>query len=237
MKIDDLLSLAGDHPLNSFPWGGRIVDAVNFVADQNHRVNVELTGREARTIVRSLPSPSLMRLFAMDFDPETGEVKEQAEHHHEPEPFKAPTPHFEPGPGYGGGMMPAPAGMPPGYGPVGYPPPRMPAVEPNHAKSTMALIMGGVITFIALMLAVVISFTAVKTGQMPDTRALTSFGQVMSDVIRVYMDDGKGPPPTSPNTPNYDPGYNAYPTPVYNNDAYPSAPLGGDVPYNPQPRE
>lgn len=76
MKIEKLLYIAGDLPLQTFDWGKRVVEIINFVADNRHKVSVRLTGQEAKAVTDSLTTDLKEKLDRLRLNIETGEVNE-----------------------------------------------------------------------------------------------------------------------------------------------------------------
>lgn len=164
MKIDDLLLVAGDNTLESFVWGPRLVDVVNFHGDGKNRLDETMTGVEARHIFRSMNMGVLLRLHEFDFDIQSGELRELTPP--EPEPIVEPEPY-----------VPEPA--PVVVAPV--------AIDPNAGRNRIALTMAAIITGITIVLVLVISYISIKSGEMQDTTGVVGLAQAMAEVIKALI--------------------------------------------------
>lgn len=60
MKLDDVLAMAGDHPLSEFPWGASAVLLMNSIAVTEDQIDVNHTGKQAYEKLRRLPSATLL---------------------------------------------------------------------------------------------------------------------------------------------------------------------------------
>lgn len=65
---------------------------------------------------------------------------------------------------------------------------------PQKAKNNLSLIMGGTLVIVTLLLAVAMSVTTVKKGEMPDSKALESVMQILGEVVKTYIKQ-PGPAP------------------------------------------
>lgn len=66
MKLDDVLAAAGDHTLSTYDWGPGIVVLVNSSVPAECQIDLSLTGKEARTKLRSAPMSTLMAIMTRD---------------------------------------------------------------------------------------------------------------------------------------------------------------------------
>lgn len=66
MKIDDVLAMAGDHPLSSFEWGPSAVVLVNSLLTVENRIDVTHTGKQAHNKLRLLPASILISILTRE---------------------------------------------------------------------------------------------------------------------------------------------------------------------------
>lgn len=66
MKLDDLVGLAGDHPLSDFEWSTQLVLLFNNLVAEDYHLNVSMTGKQAHDKMRSLPLATLMTILTQD---------------------------------------------------------------------------------------------------------------------------------------------------------------------------
>lgn len=74
MKLDDVLAAAGDHPLSSFDWGPSMVILINSLVPGDCQIDIGLTGKEARSKMRSAPLTTLMAIMTRDVQINSGSV-------------------------------------------------------------------------------------------------------------------------------------------------------------------
>lgn len=172
MKIDDLLGEAGSKPLSEFGWAEGVLETINSELTIDHRIDSSITGIEASKVIRSLSSAALLRLLTVRVDARGCP--------------KAPVP------------VPTPA------------PAAAPAVKAAVKESStwlsrimlmraaLPLLVGVVITLMGLMLAAVVSFTSVKTGQVPNQSNLQGIVQIMAEMVKVYNGAMLAPVPEAP---------------------------------------
>ena len=66
MKLDDVLAMAGDHPLSGFAWGASAVLLVNSIAATEDQIDVNHTGQQAYEKLRRLPSSTLIAVLTRE---------------------------------------------------------------------------------------------------------------------------------------------------------------------------
>lgn len=66
MKLDDVLAMAGDHPLSGFPWGASAVLLMNSIAASQDQIDVNHTGSQAYEKLRRLPSSTLLAVLTRE---------------------------------------------------------------------------------------------------------------------------------------------------------------------------
>jgi len=66
MKLDDVLAMAGDHPLSGFPWGASAVLLMNSIAASQDQIDVNHTGKQAYEKLRRLPSTTLLAVLTRE---------------------------------------------------------------------------------------------------------------------------------------------------------------------------
>jgi hypothetical protein len=83
MKLDDVLAMAGDHPLSEFPWGASAVLLMNSIAVTEDQIDVNHTGKQAYEKLRRLSSATLLCVLtrevsvignSVEFVPSQGEA-------------------------------------------------------------------------------------------------------------------------------------------------------------------
>ncbi len=187
MKIGDILNIVGGFPLKQFEFGEALVRVLNqhlaqHVVSRDQLLTVEDTGEEVRSALYRLPPRELAELILVEFDLGSQQVV------HEPEPV--PSAECEPGP------LPPP----PTSAPAPAPPPPSPITRTitqplgEKARSRLALTMGATLVVATLLLAVSMSASTVKTGEMPDSSALRSVVQILGEVIKSYIQRPAAPP-------------------------------------------
>ena len=217
MKIDDLLILAGSHRLDTYGWGLRLVDVVNFMANDGAKVNATMTGTEAHSVMRGLPSAKLLKMLMVDLDIATGDATGMDE--------QLPAPVLEATPP----VTPVTPPMNDGeWGQNDYeiePPNRRHKDWKIQRKHVLGLAMGLVIVMIALSMAGIVTVTTIRTGTPTDSRGLVSIVQVMGDVVKsMFTSDSQAQPyGTNPyGTAPYGPA-------PYDPSAVPAGPIGGPI--------
>ena len=198
MLIGDMLNLVGALKLNQFEWGAALVEVFNerlkeHVVDPSKLLTAEHTGLEARAALYSLPATELADLVVLDFDPGNHTVNETPATPvagHDPAPCVPCTPAPAPAPP----PAPKPAPAKPAPAPKITDPAGMINSLPQKAKKNLALIMGGTLVVIALLLAVAMSATTVKKGEMPDSSALETVFQIRGEVVKTYIKTQPTPP-------------------------------------------
>lgn len=192
MLIGDMLNLVGALQFKQFEWGEALVNYFNeqldeHTVDKTHLLSVESTGVDARAALFSLPAAEMAALVVKDFDPGSRTIHDApaapaAGPAHTPAPAQVPFP-SSPTP------KPAPKPAPKITDPVG-----MISALPQKAKNNLSLIMGGTLVVVTLLLAVAMSVTTVKKGEMPDSKALESVVQILGEVVKTYIKQ-PGPAP------------------------------------------
>lgn len=174
MKLGDLLQLAGPRKLNEFPWGASLVGIFNTHLEGHLPAGVEVltaevSAEDAREALLHLPTDDLLSLLGAEFDMSAMQLKVAEA---------------------------APAAVAP-VAPVKPPQALSPTAERKaKTKSTLALMFGGTLCAIALFIAIASSATAYKTGEMPDSSALTKVAEIMGEVLKAYS--AKPTDPTQP---------------------------------------
>lgn len=191
MKLDDLLSLAGNHPLETFDWGPRVVEVINYWVGVGFKVNASMTGAQTRQVIRSLPPAQLIHLFSIDLDTQTGKVTDERD---DDEPHSP---------------VPTPVVVPPAE-----PPRRSPTYEryeerdepevesrrrylprrrtdgPRNTKLAFALTFGSVIALIAITLTIVTVKASMNGTTPPESSTLVKVVQALADVTGMFADTG-----------------------------------------------
>lgn len=196
MLIGDMLNVVGALKLKQFEWGGALVEVFNerlkeHVVDDTKLLTVENTGLEARAALFTLPARELAELVGTDFDPGSHEINETPA-----TPVAGVDPPVctpPPAP-----VTPAPVPAPVKPAPKITNPAGLINSLPQKAKNNMALIMGGTLVVIALLLAVAMSATTVEKGEMPDSKALETVVQILGEVVKTYMKSNPTPPAPGP---------------------------------------
>lgn len=181
MLIGDMLNLVGALQFKQFEWGEALVNYFNdqldeHTVDKTHLLSVESTGVDARAALFSLPAAEMAALVVKDFDPGSRTI-----HDTPAAPVAGPTPAQVPFPS-SPTPKPAPKPAPKITDPVG-----MISALPQKAKNNLSLIMGGTLVIVTLLLAVAMSVTTVKKGEMPDSKALESVMQILGEVVKTYI--------------------------------------------------
>jgi hypothetical protein len=194
MLIGDMLNVVGALKLKQFEWGAALVEVFNdrlkeHVVDDTKLLTIEHTGLEARAALFSLPAMELAELVGADFDPGSHAVNESpatpvAGHDAVPAPCVPCTP--APVPVTPAAPVPAPKPAPAKPVKITDPASLINSL-PQKAKNNLALVMGGTLVVVALLLAVAMSATTVKKGEMPNSKALETVVQILGDVVRTYM--------------------------------------------------
>lgn len=169
MKIDDLLTFAGDHRLSSFTWGTRIVDVVNFHGDGIHRISLEQTGLEAKRILRSMEASVLVKMFTLDYDIETGKVTEDNLDDDEPTNY------------------PVPDDTPPPEAPVTPPKADTGLFAGEPLKNKVILIIAAILTFLAITLVTIVSIVSIQTGQMQESETSVGLVNALAEIIKALF--------------------------------------------------
>lgn len=223
-KIDDLMLLAGAHRLDTFDWGPRLVEVVNFVANDGTKIHVEMTGKEAHAAMRGLPSPKLLKMLAVSLDIETGVATGVEESLPQPAVEAVPV-----------APVPAPPLNPNEQWGVNdfeiQPPTATRRSWKIQRKHLLGLAMGFVIVIIAMAMATIVSVTTIKTGTPTDSRGLVAVVQVMGDVVKSLFSSSSPPPQYGPAPYGTDPtdGFGTAPNPQMPTGT-PQAPIGGTAP-------
>ncbi len=66
MKLDDILTAAGDHPLSGFDWGASVVILINSLVPAECHIDVSHTGKEARSKLRNAPASTLLTILVRE---------------------------------------------------------------------------------------------------------------------------------------------------------------------------
>lgn len=66
MKLDDVLAMAGEHPLSGFDWGTSVVILYNGLVPTENHIVVSNTGRQAYEKLRRLPTATLMAVLTRE---------------------------------------------------------------------------------------------------------------------------------------------------------------------------
>lgn len=72
MKVDDLLDSAGSDSLKLYTWGQGVVNLINTFLPEGRRMTAEITGVDAKKLVRGLAASVLVELLVARIDPATG---------------------------------------------------------------------------------------------------------------------------------------------------------------------
>lgn len=72
MQIEEMLHIAGDLNLKSFNWGQGMVDTLNDLFADSHRITTEVTGNQALAMIRALPPMALVAILNIDVSTSTG---------------------------------------------------------------------------------------------------------------------------------------------------------------------
>ena len=197
MKIDDLLAEAGSKPLSEFGWAEGVLETINSELTIEHKIDETITGIEASAVIRTLSSAALVRLLTVRVDA-----------HGCPNATPAPAP--------------APAAAPVAAKPA--------VKEPTSwlsrimlLRAALPLVVGVVITLMGLMLAAVVSFTSVKTGQVPNQSNLQGIAQIMAEMVKVYNGANTAPLPEAPKPVPRQPAQPAIAPPSLPTDEQPEA--------------
>lgn len=176
MKIDDLLTMAGKEPLQSFTWGLGIIEIINGELLSENKIGPETSGLKARSVVRTLlPSAALIRLLSIDFDEEGIVIVEETECRvparttvKKAAKQKKKTMHV----------------------------PRIHGRQPK--PSVVPMVIGVVITLCSLLLTATLSFTTTKPGQKPEDASVSSLFKLMGETFKAYLSVGEKASATSP---------------------------------------
>ncbi len=172
MKIEDLLTVAGESPLKMFVWGEGVVEVINAMLPADRRVTQEVTGKDASTLLRSLPAPALMQLLMIELDPLTGH------------PAIKTTPPVDVTPA---AVIAVPVATPD---------------STKNPRQMIALIAGVGMVLIAVMLAFAVTKTAVDKGEAPDAKTVQGLVQILGEVVKAYSEPAapaqKAVPATAP---------------------------------------
>lgn len=201
MKLDDLLCAAGTHTLESFDWGPRVVEVINYWVGPAHKVNISMTGTQTRMLMRTLPSQQLLHLFAIDLDAETGEVRETGDHQRDDDmpsqatapPLPTHTPMQVPDVDFDedGNMVEVPE-----------PPTRR---RRSNSKNTVGLTIASVIAIIALALTFVIVRVSLQTGTVSESTTLVKVVEALAQTVTVLLDPEGATRDQPQRTPSDDP--------------------------------
>lgn len=189
MKISELLNVVGALELKKFAWGPALVEVLNeqlktHVADPTQLLTPENTGVQASAALFALPPDEMAAFIVRTFDTGSRVL------HATP---AAPAAVVSPPPKVPFPAPPAPAPAKPA--PKLTDPVAMIASLPQKAKNNLALIMGGTLVAVTLLLAVAMSVTTVKKGEMPDSKALDTVTQILGEVVKAYMKSPEAPSP------------------------------------------
>jgi len=75
VKLDDLVGLAGDHPLSDFEWSTQAVLLFNNLVPESYYLNVTMSGKQAHDKIRSLPLPTLLTILSQDVEVQGSTVR------------------------------------------------------------------------------------------------------------------------------------------------------------------
>ena len=181
MKIGDLLHLAGPRKMSEFPWGTTLVEGFNerlagHLPAGVEVLTVEVSAEEARETLLNLPTDALVILLSSEFDMVAMKITI-------PTPVEKLIEKID--------ALPVPEPPPPAPKPAEQ-------IEDRKSKvrSAIALMFGGTLCAIALAIAVAMSASTVKTGEMPDSSALKSVVELMGEVLKAYNKPAE--PPAEP---------------------------------------
>jgi len=180
MKIEDLLSVAGESPLKMYVWGEGVVEVINAMLPADRRMTQEVSGKDANALLRSLPGPALMQLLMIELDPLTGR------------PVVKTAPGAEATPA---AVIAVPVATP---------------EMTKNPRQMVALVAGLGMVLIALMLAFAVTKTAVDKGEAPDAKTIQGLVQILGEVVKAYSEPAApaqkavpatAPPSSAPETP------------------------------------
>lgn len=163
-KVGDLLHLAGPRKLNEFPWGTQLVGIFNTHLEGHlpagvEKLTIDVSAEDAREALLNLPTDDLVYLLGAEFDMSAMKLAAAVQ----AEQLIAKVEAIK---------MPDPALL----------------VEDRKAKtkSTLAIMFGSTLCLAALVIAIAMSASTVKTGEMPDSSAFTKVAEIMGEVLKAY---------------------------------------------------